>query len=167
MELEPRTDDNSMKPDSPFLKVEEMTREISKNTAKHYHITDTMREFLEGAKFTDIHEERVKMPIGAWPSDPRWREIGILYADYVKTGIQGWMLQMLTTAFGVRIWFPMYQVTNRISGRWSGSTSSLRNWPGRSIYTRNMFITLGMELLNFGISLTFHSIIMYAQKPVE
>lgn len=103
-----------MLPNSPFLKVEEITRSISQSTAKHYHITDAMRELMEEAKFTEITETRFKMPIGAWHSDPYWREIGELYADYVKTGIQGWILQLLTTEFGVCSPIFLSPVTRRV-----------------------------------------------------
>ena len=86
-----------MSPNGVYREVGGLTRSFSENTGVNFNITDTMRDLMESAGFTSITENRLRMPIGPWSTDPHEREIGIWAANFIITGIEGWLLRMLTS----------------------------------------------------------------------
>jgi hypothetical protein len=72
----PRCDDGTMPEDNIWRTWERTAaafREISHRS--FFNAEETKRE-MKDAGFVNIVEKRYKLPIGAWSSDPKYREIG-------------------------------------------------------------------------------------------
>lgn len=102
VEIIPRTDDNSMAPDSIFLALGQLSRNFSEDIGRDFNISDGMKDAITQAGFVNVVEERFKLPVGDWSSDPRYQEVGALMEGYFRTGIQGWLMRALTGYYQVR-----------------------------------------------------------------
>lgn len=40
-----------------------------------------LRRALEAAGFVNVRKERIDIPIGPWPDDPRWKHVGLMKQD--------------------------------------------------------------------------------------
>ena len=56
---------------------------------------------MESVGFVNIVEKIYKSPIGAWPQDPKLRELGRWSQLGAETGLEGHVLATLTRVFGV------------------------------------------------------------------
>lgn len=51
---------------------------------------------IERAGFVDVHEASTKWPIGPWPKQPQFKEIGYWNSQHWKTGMEGWAMWLLS-----------------------------------------------------------------------
>jgi len=47
-----------------------------------------------------VFEKKYKVPVGAWPSDPKLKVIGQYNLLYCVNGLEGWVLWSLTNILG-------------------------------------------------------------------
>ena len=102
VEIKVYCDDNTANPDSQVEKMAKLSHGRSDAYGTDFQIAGRMKEKMEAAGFEDVREVRFKLPLGPWSADPRYKEIGKFYERYYKTGLQGWLMRILTTKFGVR-----------------------------------------------------------------
>jgi hypothetical protein len=76
IELTSRCDDGTMPDDSIFKIWETTAREFAKISRRRFFDAKATKKEIEDAGFVEIEEKRYKIPLGAWSSDPRYREIG-------------------------------------------------------------------------------------------
>lgn len=70
--------------------------EASDLLGKSIRTIDQTKERIEGAGFTNVVQRNYKVPIGAWSSDPKLKEIGRWNQLYCLNGIESWAIYMLT-----------------------------------------------------------------------
>lgn len=51
---------------------------------------------IEGVGFTNVTHEKMKLPIGTWPADPKQKLIGAYVLNIVETGFEAYGLRLLT-----------------------------------------------------------------------
>lgn len=51
---------------------------------------------IEKTGFTDVKHEKIKLPIGTWPADPKQKLIGAHVLNIVETGFEAYGLRLLT-----------------------------------------------------------------------
>lgn len=56
---------------------------------------------IERAGFTNIKHEKMKLPIGTWPADPKQKLIGAYVLNIVETGFEAYGLRLLTCVLGM------------------------------------------------------------------
>ncbi len=56
--------------------------------------------WMKDAGFQDVAERRLKLPLGGWPADPRWKDIGQCNLVATEQGIEGFALYVLTKVHG-------------------------------------------------------------------
>lgn len=61
-----------------------------------FSITDDMKRKIEVAGFQNIEEHGLKAPLGSWPLNRRLKEIGSWCEYTFTTGLEGWVMQVLT-----------------------------------------------------------------------
>ncbi|KAF3480717.1 uncharacterized protein GIQ15_06064 [Arthroderma uncinatum] len=61
---------------------------------------ETMKQDIINAGFVDVVERKFKVPLGAWSSDPRQRDIGRVYQKSREVGMEGWFLAPATRLLG-------------------------------------------------------------------
>jgi hypothetical protein len=94
-------DDDTDKPDSELKKLVEFSHEMGAAFGTDFHIARGMKQLMEAAGFEKVREAEFKLPLGPWSTNPRYREIGKFFERFYKTGLQGWLMHICTTKFGV------------------------------------------------------------------
>lgn len=88
MDIDFRSNDN-VKPapeDSLLANFGPTLHKCAEKTGNATDITDWMREEIEAAGFTNVHERQLKMPVGDWPAHPIYKEAGRLANMHMKSG---------------------------------------------------------------------------------
>jgi hypothetical protein len=101
VEINARCDDDTRNPDSYIEKLANLSKDMGQAHGVDFRIAENMSSFMSEAGFTDIKEAKYKLPLGWWSADPRYKEIGKFYERYFKTGLQGWLMHILTKTMGV------------------------------------------------------------------
>lgn len=68
---------------------------------KTFRILDLQKQYIIDAGFENVVEQRYKMPVGPWSSDPKLKEIGRWHLLECFQGIEGWSMALLTRVMGV------------------------------------------------------------------
>lgn len=59
-----------------------------------------LSSLLSAAGFLGVTERKLKMPTGAWPKDPRYKELGRVGFEVGRTGAEAYGLAMFTRVLG-------------------------------------------------------------------
>lgn len=102
VEINVYCDDDTAYPDGEIEKLAEKSHEMGAAYGTDFHIAARMAVEMAAAGFVDIKEAKYKMPLGPWSADPRYKEIGKFYERFYKTGLEGWLMHILTRKLGVR-----------------------------------------------------------------
>lgn len=119
VEINALTDDNSALPDSQITRLCEFTKEMSNASGRDFQVSWIMKRKIEEAGFVDVQEQKLKLPLGHWPTDPKLKDIGRFFERFYKTGLQGWLMQICTQVLGV-CWKSL--------SSWSTFTDSIHKW---------------------------------------
>lgn len=76
-------------------------REAGEITGQPFDISETMREKIDGAGFTNVHERIYKNPMGSWPADRKLRELGRWTLLGFDVGLEGYVLATFTRVLKV------------------------------------------------------------------
>jgi hypothetical protein len=80
----------------------EIFRAAGKKTGRTFEITEHWKEWMREAGFSGIiHTDSVKLPLGGWPRDKKWKHVGLFnnmsleqslegFASYLCTEVLGW-----------------------------------------------------------------------------
>lgn len=101
VEIDPLCDDQTADPNSEIKSLVNLTTEMSVRAGRDFHISRSMKAMIEAAGFVDVQEQRLKLPLGHWSTDPKYREVGKFFERFYKTGLQGWLMQICTRYLGV------------------------------------------------------------------
>ena len=101
LEIDAKTDDGSQIPNSQIMTNSSLTYELAAASGRDFHISYKMKAMLEQAGFVNVQEQKVKLPLGPWANDPKWKDIGRFFERFYKTGLQGWLLHICTRLLGV------------------------------------------------------------------
>ena len=108
IEIDARVDDTSEQPDSEIRRLSDLKEQMAKASGRDFQISYKMKELIEAAGFVDVQEQKVKLPLGPWASDPKLKDIGRFFERFYKTGLQGWLMQICTRLLHVSPW-PFYR----------------------------------------------------------
>lgn len=89
-------DDGTMPPDSYTAKLGEIFVEGSAVTKRPIDVAPQYKDMLAKAGFVDIVEKKLKWPLGPWPKDPHYKEVGEWYYANLNQGLEGLTLAILT-----------------------------------------------------------------------
>lgn len=93
----PKSDDGTVEPGSIFDQWGKISLELGDEFGKTLRTVDEAKAGMEAAGFINVVEHRWKIPIGGWPVDKRFKEIGQYNRISWEQGIEGWSLYLLTT----------------------------------------------------------------------
>ena len=97
MSVVPKSDDGTVEPDSIFDQWGKTSLLLGDKFGKSLRVVDESKGNMEAAGFVDVVEHRWKLPIGGWPAEKRFKEIGQYNRIHWDQGIEGWCIYLLTT----------------------------------------------------------------------
>ncbi|EXJ62027.1 hypothetical protein A1O7_02460 [Cladophialophora yegresii CBS 114405] len=101
IEINAKTDDPNEPADSSMImKLRHTAEDMARTTGRDFHISMKMKHLIEEAGFVDVQEQKVKLPLGPWASDPKLKDIGRFFERFYKTGLQGWLMHICTRFLG-------------------------------------------------------------------
>ena len=65
-----------MSPDFPLLEWAKTVDDASMEFGRPLRIANKLKRWFVEAGFEDVHEQVFKLPINAWPKDPRLKQLG-------------------------------------------------------------------------------------------
>ncbi|SPQ24311.1 e2fe2a48-64e9-499f-9da9-cc145a7e7db2 [Thermothielavioides terrestris] len=78
-------------------------REAGRKMGRSFEVTDHWEEWLRKAGFTEtLHTKSTRLPIGGWPRDPRWKEVGLFNQLSLEQGLEGFATYICTQVLGWR-----------------------------------------------------------------
>ncbi|KAF9871155.1 hypothetical protein CkaCkLH20_11324 [Colletotrichum karsti] len=98
MDLFPKSDDGTLKPESDFLKWANLLYESSVKFGRPYVQMSTIRNYMVEAGFEDVKMDVYKWPSNSWPRDTKFKELGIWNNEQVLEGLEGFTMAPLTRA---------------------------------------------------------------------
>lgn len=95
-------DDGSLAPDSAWHKWGPIFVEAGEKLGRSFSvIIDSANVgWMKDAGFTDVQEKRLKLPLGGWPQDQKWKDVGNYNLVATEQGLEGFALFVLTTVHG-------------------------------------------------------------------
>jgi len=79
----------------------EIFKEVGDKIGKTFGISETAPEQIREAGLVNIHERKIKIPIGTWPKDPILKNWGLWYRQFALQGLEGFVIRGLTDLLGV------------------------------------------------------------------
>jgi hypothetical protein len=76
IDFTPRCDDGTMPDDTIFKTWERTANAFVEISRRRFFNAKENRKEIEDAGFVEVEEKRYKLPLSAWSSDTRYREIG-------------------------------------------------------------------------------------------
>ncbi|KAM5349786.1 hypothetical protein ACJ41O_006291 [Fusarium nematophilum] len=92
-----KSDDGSLKPDSPLNKWEQFTTEAAAKLGRPFDEGANHEARLQEQGFINIQRKVFKWPINPWPKDPKYKEIGLWTLANIEGNLEG-----ITTALLAR-----------------------------------------------------------------
>lgn len=89
MGVVPKSDDGTVEPGSIFDQWGKTSLLLGDKFGKSLRVVDESKGNMEAAGFVDVVEHRWKLPIGGWPADKRFKEIGQYNRIHWDQGIDG------------------------------------------------------------------------------
>ena len=96
-----KSDDGTLKADSPAHKWVEIFKEIEKITGKSFFWDDKMAQSISDAGFVNVQGRRIKVPVGTWPKDKTLKQWGAWNRHFLLEGLEGFSIRGLTELLGV------------------------------------------------------------------
>ena len=101
MDIQFTSDDGTVGPGHTMYEWSQLFIDAGEKMGRTFKIPNQSKRLIEKAGFVDVKETRYKMPVGAWPKDKRWKEIGMWNLTYLTTGLEGMALYILKNVLGV------------------------------------------------------------------
>jgi len=94
------SEDNTIPPDGDIVLWNRIGLECHGKLNRELEVFETMRQHLVDTGFEDVVEHNFKWPIGPWPRDPDFKELGLWTRAHIETGLENWTLRLLTSVLG-------------------------------------------------------------------
>ncbi len=80
-----------------------MFKDSGERTNIPFVVNEMMEPGIKEAGFVNVVNQVLKAPLGPWPADRKFREIGIVCLHSFLTGLEGWAMAMATRVMGVSV----------------------------------------------------------------
>lgn len=109
--LHVRSDDGSIPPDSIWREWASVFIEAGERAGQTFEVIDKNNwvVWMEEAGFANVHTKTIKTPMGGWPADKKWKEIGQFNSFAYNMSLEGYVMYLLTSVMGweyaeVQVW---------------------------------------------------------------
>ncbi len=97
------SDDDSLPPDCPWWQWCRLFVEAGRKTGRTFEVTDNdnfVRWMAEAGFSGEVFTYKTKLPMGAWPQDKKWKEVGLFNRISTEAGLEGYGLYACCTVLG-------------------------------------------------------------------
>jgi len=96
------SDDGTVGPDSPWNQWGKIFIEAGEKLGRTFSVIIDRNNYgwMKDAGFENVQEKRIKLPLGSWPADPKWKTIGQYNLIATEQGLEGFALYVLTNVHG-------------------------------------------------------------------
>ncbi|KAK4643962.1 hypothetical protein QC761_300560 [Podospora bellae-mahoneyi] len=96
------SDDGSLPKDTVFVEWKKVFKEAGEKMGQTFEVVDNDNYvgWLKEAGFKDVKNTIIKTPVGSWPADPKWKEVGQFNQYMLDGGIEGLGLYIITNVLG-------------------------------------------------------------------
>ena len=101
MDIEFKADDGTVPPDNIMAQWSRTFIEAGERAGKTFKIAKGAKSLIGEVGFINVVEERYKVPVGGWSSDPHMKELGKWNLLHCYQGAEGWGLFLLTRVMNV------------------------------------------------------------------
>lgn len=74
--------------------------EASLALGRPLNVAPTYKDIMKKVGFVDIVEKPLKWPLGIWPKDKHFKEVGYWYYMNLEVGLEGLLMALLTRGLG-------------------------------------------------------------------
>ncbi|KAF6823715.1 methyltransferase domain-containing protein [Colletotrichum plurivorum] len=97
LDLQPRSDDGTLKEDASLLLFSRLLGEASEKFGRPFFKDQSvLKDIMAEVGFEDLHAERFKWPSSPWAKDPKYRELGQWNLDNFVANLDGLLMASLT-----------------------------------------------------------------------
>lgn len=98
MDVQVRSDHVDIPRDHVFNKWAQIFRDGGEKLGRSFDVIEghNMKSYIEKAGFTDVVEEKIKVPLHGWPKDPHLQRMGFLSQVALEQSLEGFVLYLLT-----------------------------------------------------------------------
>ncbi|KAM5353156.1 hypothetical protein ACJZ2D_016955 [Fusarium nematophilum] len=94
------SEDGSLAPENPMVRMMDNLMLACDKIGRTMDPAPSFRRWAEATGFTELKEERFKLPIGPWPKDQRLKEIGTLMGANFYEGVAAFTAVLFTEVLG-------------------------------------------------------------------
>lgn len=96
------SDDDTIPADSVWKTWGPLFHEAGDKMGRTFRVIDEHQNvgWLGEAGFDNIEEHPMKLPLGSWPADPKWKEVGAYNSVATDQSVEGYSLFLLTKVLG-------------------------------------------------------------------
>ena len=93
-------DGGSMTEDTQIYRLGQLCLEASVALGRPLNVAPTYKDLMRKAGFVEIVERKLKWPIGGWPKDKHFKELGHWHTLNLDVGLEGLLMTPLTRGLG-------------------------------------------------------------------
>lgn len=93
-------DDGTLTEDTLIHSLGQLAYKASVALNRSLHVAPTYKDLLAKAGFIDIVERQFKWPIGIWPKDKYYKELGYWAYTNIEFGMEGLFMALFTRGLG-------------------------------------------------------------------
>lgn len=93
-------DDGTLTEDTPTYRLGHLFLEASVALGRPLNVAPTYKDLMVKAGFVDVVERRLKWPVGVWPKDRYFKDLGYWCQMDLDFGLEGLLMALLTRGLG-------------------------------------------------------------------
>lgn len=93
-------DDDTLSEDTITYQLGNLFVDASTALGRPLNLAPTYKDLMIKAGFVDVVEHRLKSPIGSWPKDKYYKELGYWNGASMDIGLEGLLMALLTRGLG-------------------------------------------------------------------
>ncbi|KAK4222787.1 S-adenosyl-L-methionine-dependent methyltransferase [Podospora fimiseda] len=96
------SDDGSLPKDTVFKTWKELFKQAGEKMGQSFEIVedDKFVDLIKNAGFKNVENKIIKAPVGSWPAEKKWKDVGQFNQLMLEMGIEGFGLFALTHVLG-------------------------------------------------------------------
>lgn len=83
-----------------IMEYNEVLKEAGIRSGMRMDLYSELGKYIQDAGFVNFSEKKLKLPVGTWPKDPHYKEIGAIGREVGNTALEAYGLAIMTRVLG-------------------------------------------------------------------